>query len=123
PGRRPARRCDRRIHADGIARGRLHRPHRRRSRIPLDEHVRNWSTTMTTMQNISKRTSFAPAPDGLSFRGVLRSELIKITSLRSNVALLLAIIVFGAGVSAALALTMADAGVPEQPSVSFMLDQ
>lgn len=78
---------------------------------------------MTTMQNIPKRTSFAPAPSGLSFPGVLRSEFIKLTSLRSNVALMLAIIVFGVGVSAALALTMADAGVPDQPSVGFMLDQ
>lgn len=78
---------------------------------------------MTTMQNTPKRTTFVPDPDGLSFRGVLRSEFIKITSLRSQMALLLAIIVFGVGVSAALALTMADAGLPDQPSVGFMLDQ
>jgi ABC-2 type transport system permease protein len=59
----------------------------------------------------------------LSFAHVLRSEFIKLTSLRSTVGLLFAIIVFGLGVSVILGLTMADAGIPDQPSVGFMLDE
>ena len=78
---------------------------------------------MTTVQNARKRTTFVPGPDGLAFRGILRSEFIKLTSLRSSIAMLLVIPALGVGVSAALSLTMADAGVPDQPSVGFMLDQ
>ncbi|HTN56286.1 MAG TPA: ABC transporter permease subunit [Microbacterium sp.] len=78
---------------------------------------------MTRIENTTRRTTFVPASDGLSFRGVLRSEFIKITSLRSHIALLLAVVVFGVGVSVSLALTMVDAGVPDQPSVDFMLDE
>jgi ABC-2 type transport system permease protein len=70
-----------------------------------------------------QRATFIPGGNRLSFVGVLRSEFIKLTSLRSNVALLLAIIVFGLGVSVALGLTLEDAGVPEVGSVGFMLDQ
>ncbi|KQM57455.1 hypothetical protein ASE64_14865 [Agreia sp. Leaf210] len=55
--------------------------------------------------------------------GVVRSEFIKITSLRSTVGLLLSIVVIGIGVSVLLALTMYDAGLPETPTVGFMLDQ
>jgi ABC-2 type transport system permease protein len=70
-----------------------------------------------------QRATFIPGGNRLSFVGVLGSEFIKLTSLRSNVALLLAIIVFGLGVSVALGLTLEDAGVPEVGSVGFMLDQ
>ncbi|MBF4567293.1 ABC transporter permease subunit [Plantibacter sp. VKM Ac-2880] len=70
-----------------------------------------------------KRVTFIPDPQGVSFSGTLRSEFIKITSLRSTVALLLAIIVFGIGVSVALAFTMEGAGIPDQASAPFMLDQ
>jgi len=71
----------------------------------------------------NKRATFIPEPEGPDFGGIVRSEFIKLTSLRSSIGLLLSIVVFGLGVSAALALTMADAGLPAQPSVSFMLDQ
>jgi ABC-2 type transport system permease protein len=76
---------------------------------------------MTTLDK--QRATFLPGHDRLSFAGVVRSEFIKLTSLRSSVALLLAIIVLGLGVSVALGLTLADAGVPEEGSVGFMLDQ
>lgn len=76
---------------------------------------------MTTSEK--KRTTFVARAGRLTFGGVVRSEFVKITSLRSNIALMLAIIVFGIGVSVALALTMADAGMPDEPSVGFMLDQ
>lgn len=76
---------------------------------------------MTTLEG--KRETFIPGADGVSFGGIVRSEFIKLTSLRSSMALLLAIIVFGLGVSIALGLTMEGAGVPDQPSAPFMLDQ
>ncbi|MGF2948996.1 ABC transporter permease subunit [Microbacterium alcoholitolerans] len=76
---------------------------------------------MTTLEN--RRTTFIHSADRVSFGGVVRSEFIKLTSLRSSVALLLAIIVFGLGVSIALSLTMEGAGLPDQPSIDFMLDQ
>lgn len=76
---------------------------------------------MTTLDK--QRTTFVPGHDRLSFAGVVRSEVIKLTSLRSSVALLLAIVVLGLGVSIALGLTLEDAGVPEVGSVGFMLDQ
>lgn len=59
----------------------------------------------------------------ISFAGVLRSEFIKLASLRSNRGLLLAIFVLGMAVNVALGLTMEDAGLPDGPSVGFMLDQ
>lgn len=70
-----------------------------------------------------KRGTSIPDQEGVAFSGTLRSEFIKITSLRSTVALLLAIIVFGIGVSLALAFTMEGAGIPDQASAPFMLDQ
>lgn len=70
-----------------------------------------------------KRATFIPARVGVRFSRVLRAECIKLVSLRSNLAMLAAIAVLGAGVSLALAVTMADAGVPDQPSTAFMLDQ
>ncbi|MGP6170659.1 ABC transporter permease [Microbacterium sp. A196] len=76
---------------------------------------------MTTLEK--KRATFVPRAERLTFGGIMRSEFIKITSLRSTVGLLLAIIVFGIGVSAALGLTMEGAGLPDQPSAGFMLDQ
>jgi ABC-2 type transport system permease protein len=59
----------------------------------------------------------------LKFTGVLRSEFIKITSLRSTVGLLLAIVVFGLAISLVLGVTAEGAGLPDGPSVGFMLDQ
>ena len=81
---------------------------------------------MTTVdQNTLDRPGAAvnPRHDQLSFARVVRSEVIKITSLRSTVGLVLAIIVFGLGVSVVLGLTMSDAGLPAGPSVGFMLDE
>jgi ABC-2 type transport system permease protein len=86
---------------------------------------------MTSMQESTIQQSPAEEPratvisphDGLSFARVLRSEFIKLTSLRSSVGLLLSIIVCGLGVSVALGLTMSDAGLPAEPSVGFMLDE
>lgn len=57
------------------------------------------------------------------FVDVLWSEFIKLTSLRSTVSLLLAIVVFGLAISSVLGVTAEGAGLPDQPSVGFMLDQ
>jgi ABC-2 type transport system permease protein len=76
---------------------------------------------MSTLE--THRTTFVPGHDRLAFSGILQSEFIKITSLRSSVGLLLGIIIFGLGVSVALGVTLGDAGVPEVGSVGFMLDQ
>ncbi|GHD52935.1 ABC transporter permease [Mycetocola manganoxydans] len=76
---------------------------------------------MSTLEK--SRATFVPGPDRLRFSGVLRSEFIKLTSLRSTIGLLLAIPLFGLAVSAALGLTLEDAGLPGQASVGFMLDQ
>ena len=76
---------------------------------------------MNTLEK--QRATFVPGHESLSFAGVLRSEVIKLTSLRSTVGLLLAIIVFGLGVSVLLGMTMQDAGLPAGPSVGFTLDQ
>ncbi|MGW9627971.1 ABC transporter permease subunit [Microbacterium sp. NPDC055521] len=70
-----------------------------------------------------KRTTFIPAPTRLGFPGILRSEFIKLFSLRSNVAMLVSIVLLGMGASLALAVTMVGAGVPDLPSVDFMLDE
>ncbi|OIU88019.1 ABC transporter permease [Microbacterium sp. AR7-10] len=70
-----------------------------------------------------KRTTFIPAPTRLSFPGILRSEFIKLFSLRSNVAMLVSIVLLGMGASLALAVTMVGAGIPDQPSTGFMLDE
>lgn len=75
---------------------------------------------MSTTQK--QRTTFIPAAR-LSFAHILRSEFIKLTSLRSSVLLLLSIIVFGGGVALVLALTAEGAGLPDAPSVTFMLDE
>jgi len=70
-----------------------------------------------------RRATFVADRERASFTGMLRSEFIKITSLRSTVALLLGVIVFGLAVSLGLAFTMEGAGIPDQASVPFMLDQ
>jgi len=76
---------------------------------------------MSTLE--TRHTDVAPDLDRLSFARVMRSEFIKITSLRSTVGLLLAIVVLGLGTSAILGLTIKDAGLPGASSVGFMLDQ
>jgi ABC-2 type transport system permease protein len=76
---------------------------------------------MTTIR--TQRSTFIEGHAQLSFARIVRSEFIKLTSLRPTIGLLLAIIVFGLGVSVILGLTMADAGVPGEPSVGFMLDE
>lgn len=76
------------------------------------------------MSTIEKqRESAITDGERVNFAGVLRSESIKLTSLRSNTGLLLAIFVLGMAVNVALGMTMADAGLPDEPSVGFMLDQ
>jgi len=76
---------------------------------------------MKALEN--QRVTAIPARDRLRFVGVLRSEFIKLTSLRSTVGLLLAIVVFGLATSAVLGVTVEGAGLPDKPSVGFMLDQ
>ena len=71
----------------------------------------------------AQRATQSPSQARLRFSGVLRSEFIKLRSLRSTVGLLLAIILFGVGVSVALGLTLEDAGLPAMGSAGFMLDQ
>lgn len=72
-------------------------------------------------------TTILPARPGipensrLRFTGVLRSEWIKLTSLRSTFWSLLALVLVGVGLSLVLALTMESAGVPDEPSARFAL--
>ncbi|WP_072314675.1 ABC transporter permease subunit [Agrococcus sp. Marseille-P2731] len=70
-----------------------------------------------------ERTTTAEQHDRLRFVDLVRSEAIKLTSLRSSVGLLLSIVVLGIGVSVALGLTLESAGLPAGPSAGFMLDQ
>lgn len=76
---------------------------------------------MNALEN--QRVTAIPARDRLRFVGVLRSEFIKLTSLRSTVGLLMAIVFFGLATSAVLGVTAEGAGLPGEPSVGFMLDQ
>ena len=62
-----------------------------------------------------------PVDARLRFSGVLRSEWIKLTSLRSTFWSLLTIVLVGIGVSLILALTMESGGIPDEPSVRFAL--
>ncbi|MFP7834722.1 ABC transporter permease subunit [Marisediminicola sp. LYQ134] len=62
-----------------------------------------------------------PAPARLRLLHIVRSEFIKLASLRSIVLSLATIVVTGLGISLALALTMESAGVPSQPSAEFLL--
>jgi ABC-2 type transport system permease protein len=70
-----------------------------------------------------QRATAIPPHDRLRFTGVLRSEFIKLTSLRSTVGLLLAIIASGLATSIVLGVTAEGAGLPDGPSAGFMLDQ
>ncbi|RWZ58498.1 ABC transporter permease [Labedella populi] len=67
------------------------------------------------------RTAFVGPESRLSFPRVVRSEWIKITSLRSTVWSLLMIVLSGVGLSLLLAATMESAGLPDGPSVGFTL--
>lgn len=68
------------------------------------------------------RTTFVEAAGRRRFSHVLRSELIKMTSLRSTGFLIGALMVLGLGVSLLFVLTLESAGVPSVPSVAFTLD-
>jgi len=57
----------------------------------------------------------------LTFGGILRSEWIKITSLRSTFWSLAIIVVLNLGISLLFASTMASAGLPAGPSAGFTL--
>jgi ABC-2 type transport system permease protein len=70
----------------------------------------------------TQRDTYVSRPDRLRFPHVLRSESIKLTSLRSMRLLLAAIVILGAGVSMLFVLTLESAGVPSVPSVAFTLD-
>ncbi|WP_243076291.1 ABC transporter permease [Microbacterium sp. SS28] len=62
------------------------------------------------------------SPDRLRFTHVVRSEFIKLTSLRSTGFLLASVLIFGIGVSVLFALTLESAGVPSVGSTAFTLD-
>jgi ABC-2 type transport system permease protein len=62
------------------------------------------------------------APDArLTFTRILRSEWIKLTSLRSTAWSLAIIVLSGVGLSLLLATTMDSSGMPDGPSVGFTL--
>lgn len=67
---------------------------------------------MNALKN--RRATAIPGHDRLRFAGVLRSELIKLTSLRSTVGLLLAIIACGLAISIVLGVTAEGAGLPDE---------
>lgn len=69
-----------------------------------------------------QRASFVPKPGRMRFTHVLRSEFIKLTSLRSTVLLIAAMLVFSFAVSILFAMTAEQAGIPDQPSTAYSLD-
>jgi ABC-2 type transport system permease protein len=69
----------------------------------------------------ASRTAHVGPESRLSFPRILRSEWIKLTSLRSTAWSLLMIVVAGVGLSLLLAATMESAGLPDAPSVGFTL--
>lgn len=68
------------------------------------------------------RTTFVQSPDRLRFAHVVRSEVVKLTSLRSTAFLLAALLVFGIGVSVLFAITAEQGGIPDAPSTRYSLD-
>ncbi|MFB2585372.1 ABC transporter permease [Herbiconiux liukaitaii] len=68
------------------------------------------------------RTTFVQAPERQRFAHILHAELIKLTSLRSTVLLIAAMIGLGLGVSLLYALTAEQGGIPDAPSTPFLLD-
>lgn len=69
-----------------------------------------------------QRSTSVEADDRLRFANVVRSEFVKLTSLRSTGFLIAALLAFGIGVSLLFALTLESAGVPSVSSVAFTLD-
>jgi ABC-2 type transport system permease protein len=63
-----------------------------------------------------------PPRQRLCFRHLLLSEALKLSSLRSTVLLLGAMLVLGIGVSVLYALTAEQGGIPDRPSTAFSLD-
>lgn len=62
------------------------------------------------------------SPDQMRFAHVVRSELIKLTSLRSTAFFIMAMVGLGLGVSMLYALTAEQGGIPDEPSTRFSLD-
>jgi ABC-2 type transport system permease protein len=75
-------------------------------------------TTTPTPQ----RVTYVEGPDHLRFTHVVRSEFIKLTSLRSTGFLIAALLTLGIGVSLLFVLTLESGGVPSVQSVAFTLD-
>ncbi|MBT2483503.1 MULTISPECIES: ABC transporter permease subunit [unclassified Microbacterium] len=69
-----------------------------------------------------QRSTYVQADDRLRFANVVRSEFVKLMSLRSTGFLLAALLAFGIGVSLLFVLTLESAGVPSVASVAFTLD-
>lgn len=69
-----------------------------------------------------QRTTPVERADRQRFAHVVRSELVKLTSLRSTTLLLLSMPVVGLGVSILYALTAEQGGIPSAPSTPFSLD-
>ena len=65
-------------------------------------------------------TTIAAPATRVRFGNLVRSELIKLTSLRSLMLALALLVVGGIGVTMLLALTMESAGLPDGPSVTFV---
>jgi ABC-2 type transport system permease protein len=66
--------------------------------------------------------TLAESPDRMRFAHVVRSELIKLTSLRSTAFFIIAMVGLGLGVSMLYALTAEQGGIPDEPSTRFSLD-
>ncbi len=68
------------------------------------------------------RATFVPTPGRVRFVNVVRSEFIKITSLRSTALLIATMVIFSFGVSILFAITAEQGGIPDQPSTAYSLD-
>lgn len=69
-----------------------------------------------------QRTTSVRHPQRVRFVDILRSEFIKLTSLRVTSMLLGAMLVFGIGVSVLFAMTAEQGGIPSAPSTGYSLD-
>ncbi|MCU1409243.1 MAG: transporter permease [Microbacteriaceae bacterium] len=82
-------------------------------------------TTTTVPATASQRASFVPAGPGLSFTGILRSEWIKLRSLRSTMWSYVIVVLISVGMAAlmssALRLEAGPAALPEVEQARFLL--
>jgi ABC-2 type transport system permease protein len=71
---------------------------------------------------VQLRSTFVEGPSRPRFRHLLTSEAVKLSSLRSSVALVLGMVLFALAVSMLYAVTAEQGGIPDGPSTRYSLD-